>query len=217
MHRNPCSTKYRHTKYRSDTTEHTGAKKESFEVHTAELVAATTIGLCMTIDFNPNKNSYSISYYGAHLATFWVLAVGFFITSYFLLRASGGFEKTYYLQPLALTLKVVGVGLVLLLLTPYTFGTFFDWTHSIIGTVVFSFQTISTVIYWSWLGHNWRLGADLVILLIGGLLAALSMPNNMLHLMLEGEIIFQIGFALAINHVVSWLSPSKTINPEQTN
>ncbi len=169
----------------------------------AESVVAIALLACVSIEFNANASIYGISYYGVHLRTVWVLALGFLIGGFFLYRSAIALSPHRPWGLLSSSLRVVAVGLVLLILTPYTLDTFFNWAHMTIGAAIFGFQmlvgfmTLRTMLRdpLAWLG--------VTVQLIGGVIAALSLPDHMLTYMLQGEIIFQSGFALAINHLLS--------------
>ncbi|MDA8262852.1 MAG: hypothetical protein M0Z47_08475 [Actinomycetota bacterium] len=167
----------------------------------AELAMAVTLAACMAISYGKAASTYGVSYYGVHLDTLWILAVGFMTTSYLLYSSARAVDPRDPPAMVSLSLKVLAVGLIALLLTPYTVDTFFNWTHMIIGASIFGLQmAVGAVLAFKvlddrlgWLGVAVEFG--------GGVLAALSLPDHMLTYMLQGEIIFQVGFAILVNHL----------------
>ena len=167
----------------------------------AELAMAVTLAACMAISYGKAASTYGVSYYGVHLDTLWILAVGFMTTSYLLYSSARAVDPRDPPAMVSLSLKVLAVGLIALLLTPYTVDTFFNWAHMIIGASIFGLQmAVGAVLAFKvlddrlgWLGVAVEFG--------GGVLAALSLPDHMLTYMLQGEIIFQVGFAILVNHL----------------
>ncbi|MDA8385174.1 MAG: hypothetical protein M0Z88_02785 [Actinomycetota bacterium] len=167
----------------------------------AELAMAVTLAACMAISYGTAASTYGVSYYGVHFDTLWIIAVGFLATSYLLFRSAAAIDRDGAPAMVLLSLKVLAIGLVALLVTPYTVDTFFNWTHMIIGTTVFGVQmAVGVVLAFKVLGD--RLGwIGVAIQFAGGVIAALSLPDHMLNYMLQGEIVFQVGFAILLNHL----------------
>lgn len=90
--------------------------------------------------------------------------------------------------------------MVLLLLTPYTLDTFFNWAHMAIGATIFAIEMYTGAVlcfeHTQDRVSEWALATQF----FGVLLAAFSLPNNILNFMLKGEVIFQIGFMILLNH-----------------
>lgn len=167
-----------------------------------EITLAITLVVCMTIVYDANTSTYGVSYYGVHLDTAWILATGFAVTAFFVYRGALALDQHHPWGLMGITLRVVAVGLPTLVLTPYTAGTFFNWAHMVIGTAVFGFQMFTGVIMAAEVLRDLRGMVAVAIQFGGGVAAALSLPNHMLHFMLQGEIVFQIGFCLLANRVL---------------
>lgn len=169
----------------------------------SELILFATIAICTIVLHSNQVNIYGISYFGVRLETLPIVATGFSIGGFLLVYSSKKLpthQKPW--QLIQLTLRVVGIGIVLLLLTPYTVDTFFNWTHMIIGALIFALQMYCGIVI------TLRFSADrisklaLLVEFIGGVLAMFSLPDNMLNFMLEGEVIFQVGFMIQLNRAV---------------
>ncbi|NNN13560.1 MAG: hypothetical protein HKL81_07440 [Acidimicrobiaceae bacterium] len=171
-------------------------------LYAAELTFSATVVVCSLILFDHSVSVYGISYWGIRLATVPVLVIGLTATSLLLFQAASRLPDDKPFTYIALCFRVVGVGAILLLLTPYTAGTFFNWAHMTIGAAFFLAQmTTSTYLYIKLPKDSW-LNSAIVVQLLGGIMAMLSLPDNLLALMLQGEVLFQIGFALLINRTL---------------
>jgi hypothetical protein len=171
-------------------------------LYAAELTFSATVVVCSLILFDHSVSVYGISYWGIRLATVPVLVIGLTATSLLLFQAASRLPDDKPFSYIALCFRVVGVGAILLLLTPYTAGTFFNWAHMTIGATFFLAQmATSTYLYIKLPKDSW-LNSAIVVQLLGGILAMLSLPDNLLALMLQGEVLFQIGFALLINRTL---------------
>ena len=169
----------------------------------AESVLFASILICTLVLHSDKVNTYGISYFGVRLVTLPIIATGFVLGGALLVSCSNRLPN--FTQPwklIKITLRCVGVGIVLLLLTPYTVDTFFNWTHMTIGAAIFATQMYAgAVIVFKYQKDNVTTFA-LLIEFIGGILAMFSLPDNMLNLMLEGELIFQIGFMMILNRIL---------------
>ena len=181
-------------------------------VMASEAVLLLTVMVCTVMVWNNNVNVYGISYFGVIAPTLPIIAIGFLSGSVMLVMAARMFPDTAPYRLVKWTLRIVSVGIVLLLLTPYTVDTFFNWTHMTLGAIIFIVELYTGgVLYFRHL-HDRVSKYALAVQFTGGLLAMLSLPNNMLNLMLEGELIFQLGFMILLNHLLR-VEPSMASEP----
>lgn len=169
----------------------------------SELILFATIAICTVVLQSNLVNVYGISYFGIRLKTIPIVAAGFVIGGSLLYLTSN--KITAQEEPwrlIRLTLRVVAVGIVLLLLTPYTLDTFFNWTHMAIGAAIFALQMYMSAVVTFRYSKDKISKIALLVQFIGGVLAMLSLPDNMLNFMLEGEVIFQIGFMALLNRTI---------------
>ena len=173
-----------------------------YQVVASEAVLLLTIFVCTVIIWNSKVNVYGISYFGVKAPTLPVVALGFVGGGIMLIMASRKFPSRAPYVLVKWTLRIVSVGIVLLLLTPYTVDTFFNWTHMLLGAAIFVTELYTGGILC--FRHmrdrisKWAFG----IQFLGGLLAMFSLPDNMLNFMIEGEVIFQLGFMVILNHLL---------------
>jgi len=152
---------------------------------------------------------YGISWYIVHLHSFFVLAVGFFTCDYFAIRAALRLDRRGKQGVLRKSLFVMSVLIVGILFTPYTWNTFFNWAHMTLGATLFSLQLILS--FWIVLrvvpgALNW---AMIAFQFIGGIGAAVSLPDHGATVLFQGEVIFQLAFSiLLIRSVWKFLSRS---------
>jgi hypothetical protein len=151
------------------------------------------------------SNNHGLSFYGEHLSTIIPYGTGFLLCDFFLLRAADALPKS---QPpfkkLASLLKILAVLLLLILLTPDTVNSFFDWSHIISSFVLFIFE----LSFASWLTIRWYSDRLIWLLLIAqfltGVLAMLS-QFHIVYYLSEGILFFQIFFGLLLIRSVSGL------------
>ncbi len=172
------------------------------QVIVSEIVLLSTIMVCTIMIWNNNLNVYGISYFGVRIPTLPVVAFGFVAGSIILIMASRKLPDFAPFGLVKLTLRVVSVGIVLLLLTPFTVDTFFNWTHMTLGAIIFAIEMYTGVVlcfkHLQDRVSKWALALQF----FGGVLAMLSVPDNMLNFMIEGEVIFQLGFMILLNHLL---------------
>ena len=155
------------------------------------------LALCVMLIHDHAAQKDGISYYGVHAETIVFAVVGYVTGSVGLWWFAGilrdeGVETTGWVSA-----RVVSVMLVLLLLTPYNEGTFFNWAHMTVGVIGALVQV----------GASWRImrrrattlaSVGFWVLLIGGVLAAASLPNWGFTHLLAGEIVFEVGYSLCV-------------------
>jgi hypothetical protein len=155
------------------------------------------IGAALVILHNSNVEIYGVSEFGVHLSTAPFLALGLFSAAYNTWKLADQVNPNIGTPNLGVLLKFVSLSMVLIVLTPFTIDTFFNWTHMIVGALLFLDQLYISLTLLHYESDNYKLTL-LAVELIGGILAALSLPNHMLTYMFQGEIIFQAGFLALI-------------------
>ncbi len=158
--------------------------------------------LCVLLIHDHVAQNDGISYYGVHAETIVFAVVGYVVASVGLWWFAGilrdeGIEAVGWVSA-----RVVSVMLILLLLTPFNKGAFLNWAHMTVGVVGALVQ----------LGASWRImrrrattlaSVGFWVLLVGGVVAAASLPDWGFTHLLTGEIVFEIGYALCLS---AWAS-----------
>jgi hypothetical protein len=91
-------------------------------------------------------------------------------------------------------LRFLALGLILLLLTPYNKGTFFNWAHMSVGVVTALVQlAIATQLMVRY--RSWQAVSAFYVQLFGGVWAGASLPDWRFSYLLVGELIFELGFS----------------------
>ncbi len=170
------------------------------------------VALCVAVAHRGDAEIYGISYYGVHAPTLPFVVIGYGVGALGLWRTAKYLELLDVPAVLPVGMRVVATGLPTLLIFPYNHGSFFNWAHMTVGTVIgVSQMSIGTFL----LVRARRLSASVAVFvqLAGGVLSAVSLPDWGFNHMLDGEIIFEIGFSWC---VILWTyvaqSPSLTVS-----
>ncbi len=155
--------------------------------------------MCVVVRHDTTAQNDGISFYGVYPPTIPLLIAAFGAGGLGLWRAASALGAI--VPALGSALRAVATGLGLLLLTPYDVNAYFNWTHMTIGVVMALVQggvTIALVRRDARAG-TWAIAS---LQLAGGLLAAVSLPTWHVTYLLQGEIVYEIGFGLA---ALAWL------------
>lgn len=164
------------------------------------ILAATVVGSVMLI-FNAKVSADGFSYYGVQRRTLPVLFVGLFASIMLILKAAAQFAQQSSIL-LANFLRFFCIAVVGIFLTPYSVNALFEWTHKFIGVTLFVSQMVLALHLTFIKSRDGVSYVAIFIQLLGGLLALFSLPDNSLGYQFEGQVIFQMGFFILINHVV---------------
>lgn len=151
-------------------------------------------------------DAYGISYYLVHLDTFVILALGFIGCVVALLLEARDLPGDGLERLLRWSFRAMAGLLVAIMITPYTWNTFFNWAHMTVGAMLFVLQLALSI--WLTIRYlprkvlNW---AMILLQFVGGLLAMWSLPDNGINLLIQGEVIFQAGFTLLLLYSMSHL------------
>jgi hypothetical protein len=149
---------------------------------------------CLLLNHSATAENDGISIYGVHRETVALLIggyaaafVGLWITSTHF-RVAGVPALTW------VGLRVIAILLFVLLAAPFNRGPFLNWIHMIAGIfgAVIQLEVALQLVRES---RSARTVLGLVVLLLGGGIAAASLPDWHFDYLLQGEIVFQIGFS----------------------
>lgn len=158
--------------------------------------------LCVVVAHGHAAQNDGISYYGVHPATMAPLIVAYASAALGLWRIGPAVVDAGAPVAVRTALRAVAVGLGGLLVTPYSAGTFFNWAHMTIGVMMALVQLAVAM----WLLGRERSPAAVgafAVQLAGGIVAALSLPDWHVPLLLVGEIFFEAGFAWCLIELVA--------------
>ena len=152
------------------------------------------VGVCLCINHSSKAETSGISFYGVYHRTLAFAILGFCVGSYGLWRASTYLARAGLSHWSVLGLRFLAVGLILLLLTPYNKGTFFNWAHMSVGVLMaiveLALATQLMVLY-----RSWQAVTAWTVQLVGGVWAGASLPDWRFSYLLAGELIFEVGFS----------------------
>ncbi len=140
---------------------------------------------CVVVDPSHEASTNGISYYGVHAPTLPLVVVAYVVGSLGVWRAARVVALLDVPAVIVPGMRVVALALPAELLTPFNHGSFFNWTHMIIGVVIGLTQMMTGTVLL--LRHpRARTSAAFLVQLSGGLLAAASLPNWGVNRMFEG-------------------------------
>jgi hypothetical protein len=159
-----------------------------------QVVFFSSVALCIVINHGEMAENDGISFYGVYHATIAILAIGYGVATIGLWLIATYFKHSGVGSFTVVAVRLVGIGLVALLLTPYNKGAIFNWCHMVVGIIG---ALLQLEIALQFLRHrpSSRGFAALSVQLVGGIICAASLPDWNFAYLLPGEIIFQIGFA----------------------
>ena len=163
-------------------------------------LGATILGLAIPLSIlhDPSVGTYGISEFGVHVITAIPLGVGLFIASFYLWKIADQLRSTRGNDAMTQAFRALSVLITLIVLTPFTVDTLFNWLPMTIGALLFLDQLALSVHILRVHNVDKALILFFAVELIGGVLAALSLPDNWLSYMFQGEVLFQIGFILML-------------------
>lgn len=166
-----------------------------------QLFFFATLLLCLLIAHGEVVENDGISYFGVYHRTIEILTLGFVVAAYGLWRTSAFFQRVDGPTLLVVGLRVIAISLLVLLITPFNKGTFLNWSHMITGvTMALVELAIALLFLVSYRGATSI--AAFGVALGGGLIAAASLPNWGFPYLLQGEIIFEIGFSWCLLELI---------------
>lgn len=169
-------------------------------VHARQTLIATQVVFfacvvaCVLVDPTKQAEIYGISYYGVHAPTLPLVAIGYGVGALGMWRGAKYLAALDVATFVVVGLRLVAIALPLELFTPFNHGTFFNWTHMLVGIVIGVTQ-MTTGVLLVWRQPRTTTSVACVGQLIGGLIAAASLPDWGFNHMLEGELVFELGFS----------------------
>ena len=164
-----------------------------------------TLALCLVLYHAAIVENEGISFYGVYHVTLPFLVVGFLVAFAGLWRSAAYLERTSAPTLVPAAMRALAVGLFVLLATPFNEGTYLNWAHMIAGVTLALIQAAITIT----LLTRWRSFGSVTassVQLLGGVIAAASLPDWHFEYLLQGETIYQIGFAWCM---IEWTNALK--------
>lgn len=159
-----------------------------------QVVFFSCVAICVLINHGEMAENDGISFYGVYHSTIAILAVGYAVAALGLWRIATYCKLSGVDALTVVALRLVGIALIALLLTPYNKGTFFNWCHMFVG-VIGALLQFEIALQFLKRRPSSRGFAALSVQLVGGIICAASLPDWNFAYLLPGEIILQIGFA----------------------
>jgi hypothetical protein len=149
---------------------------------------------CLILNHSATAESDGISFYGVYHETVALLIGGYAVAFVGLWKTSTHFRAADVPALTWVGLRAIAILLFVLLATPYNRGAFLNWTHMAAG-VLGALVQLEVALQLVRESRSWRTVTGLAVLLLGGVIAAASLPDWHFEYLLQGEIVFQLGFA----------------------
>lgn len=154
--------------------------------------------ICIIVEPNGLRINDGMSYFGVHWITFVPYGISLLIPAALLFLASQQLLKRRRLELIfRYAFVLMSISLVILFLTPYSFGKMWDYTHTAAGTTLFGTQFL-LILYWI-IACRPKLFdyAVFIVMLAFGLASAFYLPTNY-GFLTQTQLVFQIAFAVWI-------------------
>lgn len=164
---------------------------------TAGAVLATGVLVCIVRAPKPLDTTDGLSWFGVTRATVVEYGLALLVTAALLVRAAAPLAALPELRPLRVGLLACAALLPVMLATPYTVSPLLNWTHMIVGAVLFVLQIL--VAGWLWWARA-RTPAVLALLAVqiaGGIVCFTSLLD-LNAAMLYGQLVFQVAFTSGV-------------------
>ncbi len=159
-----------------------------------QLLFFFALAWCLILNHGPTAENDGISFYGVYHETVPLLTGGYAAAFAGLWRTSTHFKVSGVPTFTWVGLRVIALLLLVLLATPFNRGAILNWTHMVAG-ILGSLLELEVALQLVRESRSFRTVLGLVVLLLGGGIAAASLPDWHFTYLLQGEIVFQIGFA----------------------
>lgn len=163
----------------------------------AQIFGLIFLLICMLLRPQIPFGGKGVSAFGVNYITFLPYSIGYLLYAYFIQKCSQAIiKKDNYSKWIKYSLNIISICFVALIFTPYAINTQFNDIHTTVSTTLFLTELILSMYLINKNSYNFKVSLFLVIQIIGGLISMLSIANNGLHYLFEGEIIFQVAFVL---------------------
>jgi hypothetical protein len=156
-----------------------------------------SIAVCLAIAHDATVEHDGISYFSVRATTLPVIVLGYAAVIAGMLVAARRLPDDDLGRRLALPMRCMPAVVVALLVTPFNKGTALNWTHMTLGVTLATSQAVVT----AWLCMvlpALRVLAAGLLQLVGGVVAALSLPDTSFNYLLQGELLVNLGFCACL-------------------
>jgi hypothetical protein len=153
------------------------------------------LAVCVALNHTRAAQTNGISYFAVNHRTVPFISVGFLAAGAGLWRVATLNQRRGDSSFSVYVTRLIALDAILVLVTPYKYGTILNWTHMSAG-VIGAFLQIGFLLYWMKFRRSTWLAVGLSVQLLGGVISFLSMPDWSFDQLLFGETIFQVGFCL---------------------
>jgi hypothetical protein len=156
-----------------------------------------SVAICLVVSHSATTEHDGISYFSVRATTLPIIVLGYASIITGMLLAARRLPEDELGRRLALPLRCMPVCLAALLVTPFNRGTALNWTHMTVG-ISLAIAQGAVALWLSLVLPTARVLSAAALQLVGGVVAALSMPSASFNFLLQGELLFNLGFCLCL-------------------
>lgn len=154
--------------------------------------------ICIALEPSSLGANSGLSYFGVHRLTIIPFGFGMLLGSYFIMRASHYLTAmTRAARWLNLALRGIALLVVGIVITPYTFGGWFDVAHRTFGITLFSLQLVIALWMIIFNKRSWLNYGLIGLQIVGGLISLVYL-NPTHGYLIQGQLLFQMAFSAII-------------------
>ncbi|HUD07465.1 MAG TPA: hypothetical protein VMQ52_00045 [Candidatus Saccharimonadales bacterium] len=162
----------------------------------SQLCLFVSMLMCIAIKPKGLAANGGISYYGTFLETAVPYTIGILGGAYFGYRLAKTLHKASlkYVRLALIVISILSIGIVL---TPYSINAVLDWTHTILGSIIFILELVIS----GWVIKSFEYDSTILVLglleFICGVLAAIYTrpPHGFL---IQSQLLFQLFFGIIL-------------------
>lgn len=160
------------------------------------LIYATWLICILLAPASLSANS-GLSYFGVHKLTIVPFSFGMLASAYFILK-SLHFQSNEQIKSrwFNYALRAIALCMVGIIITPYSFGSWFDTAHRTFGISLFSIQLL-LALWQVFIKRSWSNYGLLALQITGGLISLVYL-NPTHGYLIQGQLLFQMAFSIIL-------------------
>lgn len=178
-----------------------------------QIVLLCSLLICVFLKPHGLAANAGFSYFGTFLVTVIPYSAALLGGAYYCYQAATRITQRD-LQPLRWGLLAIVPLLAIIVVTPYSVGTLFDWAHTTAGALLFILQIVLSI--WLVWKLHFRLRTSLLLILevVAGVVCSIYVaPDH--GLLLQFEILFQLAFSALMIYSLNLLDEKNAVSSDR--